>query len=295
MSERNPDTPPDDAGDADEMDGVYLSLAEAHGDDARWAFGTGFTDPLHGVDTAVPPEVDPEELAGSCLALADDALVSAQRLAQWCTRAPELEEEVALANIGLDLIGQARLLYSRAAGADGSGRTEDDYAYLRGPGEFRNLCLAELPNGDFAFTTVRLLVLSAWRLSLLGRLRRHPDPVLAAIAAKSVNELAYHRRYAADWVLRLADGTEESRRRTVRALEELAPWLPELTSADPDSAADALTELQQVLGAARLTLPPSKERAPLPPTGREGGHTRHLPPLLEELQGLARAHPGARW
>ncbi|WP_037577836.1 1,2-phenylacetyl-CoA epoxidase subunit PaaC [Phaeacidiphilus oryzae] len=284
----------DDADDA--TDNVYLSLAETHGDDARWAFGTGFTDPLHGVDTTVPEEVDRAELAATCLALADDALVAAQRLAEWCTRAPELEEEVALANIGLDLIGQARLLYTRTGTADGTGRDEDDYAYRRDPDRFRNLCLAELPNEDFAFTMVRLLALSSWRLSLLARLRGHRDPLLAAVAAKSVTELAYHRRYAADWVLRLADGTDESRSRTVRALEELAPWLPELVEADAEAAADALSELQQVLGAARLTLPQVRDRGPAEaPAGREGVHTAHLAPLLDELQGLARAHPGARW
>ena len=180
-------------------DHVYLTLAEGHEDDARWAYGTGFEDPLHGVDTTVPEGVDADELAAVCVALADDALVSAQRLAEWITRAPELEEEVALANIGLDLLGQARLLYSRAGQADGTGRDEDAYAYFRDAGDFRNVRLAEVPGGDFAFSVVRLLLLSSWRLAHFERLASHPDPVLAAIAAKGAKELAYHRQYAAEW------------------------------------------------------------------------------------------------
>src|SRR5882757_7356226 len=205
-------------------DHVYLSLTEEHdGGDARWAFGTGFHDPLHGVDTAVPEEVDPAELTALCLALADDALVSAQRLAEWCTRAPELEEEVALANIGLDLLGQARLLYARCGQLDGTGRDEDAYAYFRDAGEFRNVRLAELPGGDFAFAIVRLLVLSVWRLALFGRLASAADPVLAAIAAKGVPELTYHRQYAADWAVRLGDGTEQSHARMRAALDQVAP------------------------------------------------------------------------
>ena len=157
-------------------DHVYLSLAEGHddGSDARWAFGTGFEDPLYGVDTTVPDGVDAGELAATCVELGDDALVSAQRLAQWCTRAPELEEEVALANIGLDLLGQARLLYARAGQVDGTGRGEDAYAYFRDAGDFRNVRLAELPIGDFAFSIARLLVLSTLAARALRTARRAP-------------------------------------------------------------------------------------------------------------------------
>ncbi|MYZ35634.1 MULTISPECIES: 1,2-phenylacetyl-CoA epoxidase subunit PaaC [unclassified Streptomyces] len=281
-------------------DHVYLSLAEGHDDDARWAFGTGFEDPLHGVDTTVPDGVDARELTAQCLALADDALVGAQRLAEWCTRAPELEEEVALANIGLDLLGQARLLYARAGQVDGTGRDEDAYAYFRDAGDFRNVRLAELPNGDFAFSTVRLLVLSCWRLAVFGRLATAAkDPVLAAVAAKGVNELAYHRQFAADWTLRLGDGTEESHRRMVTALREAAPYLGELLATEPGfgieavSVRDEVTEvLGQVLDAAGLALPDS---GALAGSGRDGDHTVHLAPLLAELQSVARAHPEATW
>ncbi|MET9716377.1 1,2-phenylacetyl-CoA epoxidase subunit PaaC [Streptomyces rochei] len=272
-------------------DHVYLTLAEGHEDDTRWAYGTGFEDPLHGVDTAVPEGVDAAELAADCVALADDALVSAQRLAEWVTRAPELEEEVALANIGLDLLGQARLLYSRAGQVDGTGRDEDAYAYFRDAADFRNVRLAELPGGDFAFAIARLLVLSTWRLAHFQRLAAHPDPVLAAVAAKGVKELAYHRQYAAEWAVRLGDGTEESHRRMRAALEQVAPYLGELHSAH-DARDEVADVLRRVTEAAGLPLPVYR---PLPGSGRAGEHTEHLVPLLTELQGVARAHPGATW
>lgn len=272
-------------------DHVYMTLAEGHEDDTRWAYGTGFEDPLHGVDTTVPEGIDAAGLAAVCVALADDALVSAQRLAEWITRAPELEEEVALANIGLDLLGQARLLYSRAGQADGSGRDEDAYAYFRDPADFRNVRLAELPCGDFAFSIVRLLVLSSWRLAHFERLASHPDPVLAAIAAKGVKELAYHRQYAAEWAVRLGDGTEESHRRMRRAQEQVAPYIGELFTAY-DVRDEVVADIRQVTAAAGLPMPVYR---PLPGSGRDGEHTEHLAPLLAELQGVARAHPEATW
>ncbi|MFJ8060354.1 1,2-phenylacetyl-CoA epoxidase subunit PaaC [Streptomyces sp. NPDC096142] len=275
-------------------DHVYLSLAEGHDDgDARWAFGTGFEDPLFGVDQTVPEGTDSVQLAALCQALGDDALVSAQRLAQWCTAAPELEEEVALANIGLDLLGQTRLLYARAGQVDGTGRDEDAYAYRRDADAFRNVRLAELPNGDFAFSITRLLVLSCWRLALFERLAgTASDPVLAAIAAKGVKELAYHRQYAAEWAVRLGDGTEESQRRMRDALTAVAPYIDELLTGDDELRAEVLAVLRQVTDAAWLGLP---EAAPVPGHGRDGDHTDHLAPLLAELQSVARAHPEATW
>ncbi|MFI1354421.1 1,2-phenylacetyl-CoA epoxidase subunit PaaC [Streptomyces sp. NPDC020898] len=278
-------------------DHVYLSLAEGHddGSDARWAFGTGFEDPLYGVDTTVPEGVDAGELAATCVALADDALVSAQRLAEWCTRAPELEEEVALANIGLDLLGQARLLYARAGQVDGTGRGEDAYAYVRDAGDFRNVQLAELPIGDFAFSIARLLALSGWRLAHLQRLISHPDPVLSAIAAKGVKELTYHRQYAAEWAVRLGDGTEESHRRMSTAMNQVAPYLGELFTAydvQGEVRSEVVEVLRQVTEAAGLPLP---RVGPSNGGGRDGQHTEHLAPLLAELQSVARAHPEATW
>lgn len=307
-------------------DHVYLSLAEGHDDtDARWAFGTGFQDPLHGVDTAVPEGVDTAALAALCLALGDDALVSAQRLAEWCTRAPELEEEVALANVGLDLLGQARLLYARCGQVDGTGRDEDAYAYLRDPTEFRNVRLAELPGGDFAFCVVRMLVLSVWRLAQCARLASAADPVLAAVAAKAVPELTYHRQYAAEWAVRLGDGTPESHHRMRTALRHVAPYLPELLADRPGFGVDAgavreetLAVLGQVLAAGGLdpaeltgrigaeggsaegeatdgTAADGMAADESAVRGRSGVHTEHLAPLLAELQSVARAHPGATW
>ncbi|MFI5660032.1 1,2-phenylacetyl-CoA epoxidase subunit PaaC [Streptomyces sp. NPDC051684] len=285
-------------------DQVYLALADVGADeegDARWAFGTGFADPLHGVATSLPECVDGRALAACCTALGDDALVTAQRLAQWCTRAPELEEEVALANIGLDLLGQARLLYARAGQADGSGRGEDAYAYFRDAEEFRSVRLAELPGGDFAFCVGRLLVQSAWRLALFEELIGCADPVLAAVAAKGAKELAYHRQYAAEWVVRLGDGTEESHRRMQAAWDELTPWLRELHEdgiaedfgASARSVADTTRAvLAQVAQAAGLT---DSAAAPVPGSGRAGDRTEHLEPLLAELQSVARAHPDATW
>ncbi|WP_405513313.1 1,2-phenylacetyl-CoA epoxidase subunit PaaC [Streptomyces canus] len=279
------------------------------GDGARWAFGTGFTDPLHGIDQTVPDGVDAEDLAACCLALGDDALVSAQRLAEWCTRAPELEEELALANIGLDLLGQARLLYARVGRADGTDRDEDAYAYFRTPADFRNVRLAELPGGDFAFTVARLLVLSVWRLAVCEALTTAPDAVLAAIAAKSVKELAYHRRWAAEWTVRLGDGTDESAARMRAAFDEVAPWLDELLmdgsaarlGAEPAVvAARTRLELFHVLADAGLNRstdvsPLDTSASPVPGSGRNGQHTPHLAPLLAELQSVARAHPDASW
>ncbi|WP_306317112.1 MULTISPECIES: 1,2-phenylacetyl-CoA epoxidase subunit PaaC [unclassified Streptomyces] len=286
-------------------DHAHLALADLGAEEAsdgdRWAFGTGFADPLHGVPTALPEGVDGRALAACCTALGDDALVAAQRLAQWCTRAPELEEEVALANIGLDLLGQARLLYSRAGQCDGTGRDEDAYAYFRDADAFRNVRLAELPGGDFAFCVGRLLVQSAWRLALFEQLTGCADPVLAAVAGKGAKELAYHRQYAAEWVVRLGDGTAESHRRMQQAWDELAPWMGELYGdgvaeafgVAPREVADVTRAvLGQVAQAAGLT---SSPMATVPGSGRAGDHTEHLEPLLAELQSVARAHPDAAW
>ncbi|MFJ5263818.1 1,2-phenylacetyl-CoA epoxidase subunit PaaC [Streptomyces sp. NPDC088387] len=273
-------------------DHVYMSLAEGHDDsDARWAFGTGFEDPLHGVDTTVPEDVDAAALAATCAALGDDALVLSQRLAEWVTRSPELEEEVALANIGLDLLGQTRLLYARCGQVDGTGRPEDAYAYFRDADDFRNVRLVELPNGDFAFSIVRLLVFASWRLAHFTELAGTADPVLAAIAAKGVKELTYHRQYAAEWAVRLGDGTEESRARMLVALEAVAPYWDELFAAH-DARDAVMADLRQVLDAAGLPMP---RATPVPGGGRTGGHTEHLVPLLTELQSVARAHPEATW
>ncbi|RSM65542.1 phenylacetate-CoA oxygenase subunit PaaI [Actinoplanes sp. ATCC 53533] len=213
------------------FDDAYEALTD-HDDDARWAYGTGFTDPLAGVESAVPPGVDRGDLTAYCLALGDDALIMSHRLQQWVTRAPELEDELALANIALDLLGQARLLLSRAAEVEDAGRDEDALAYLRDAAEFRNVRLVERADADFAHLVARLLVFATWRLALLDRLSASADPVLAAIGAKGVKEVTYHRDYAARWVVRLGDGTEVSHARMQAAIDAVTPLIDELFRPD---------------------------------------------------------------
>jgi ring-1,2-phenylacetyl-CoA epoxidase subunit PaaC len=297
---------------------VYDSLANAHDDAGHWAFGTGFDDPLAGVDTTVPDGVDAADLGAYCLMLGDDALVLAQRLTQWITDAPELEEEVAIANVALDLLGQARLLLARAGSVGVLGRSrslatdsipdEDALAYFRDADEFRSTALVEAPNGDFAQTMVRLLTASAVRLAVFSRLRESLDPVLAAIATKGVNELAYHRDHAARWVLRLGDGTEESHRRAQAGAEAVWPLLADVFTAtdveqrlaaagvavDPADVGDEVREvLTQVLQQATLRVP--EWPAVSAPRGRVGQHGEELTELLATMQGLAREHPAATW
>src|SRR3954452_23577217 len=209
-------------------DNVYDSLAETH-EDGQWAFGTGFEDVQEEITSPVPDGVDAADLAQYCLMLGDDALICSQRLSEWVSNAPELEEEVALANIALDLLGQARVLLARAGHVEQRGRDEDALAYLRPEPEFRNIALAELPDGlDFGRAVARLLVFSTWRLALLHRLLGSRDPVLPAVAGKGVKELTSHRDYAARWTLRLGDGTAESHRRMQAALDVVWPYAEEL-------------------------------------------------------------------
>jgi ring-1,2-phenylacetyl-CoA epoxidase subunit PaaC len=288
------------------FDNAYEAITEDN--DPRWAFGTGFADPLAGVDSAVPAGVDGDDLAAYCLMLGDDALVLSHRLQQWCTNAPTLEDEVALANIALDLLGQARLLLTRAGQVDGSDCDEDALAYFRAPDEFRNVRLVELDNGDFADCVVRLLLFATWRLALLAGLVSSIDPVVAAIAAKAVKEVTYHRDYAAQWAVRLGDGTERSQARMHDALAALWPYTAELFApspierrlADLGAAVDPAslrTEFDDVvatvLGAATLSPPATAGQPEV--LGREGSHTAALDTLLAELQCLARADPEAVW
>jgi ring-1,2-phenylacetyl-CoA epoxidase subunit PaaC len=295
------------------FDTAYHAIAEDSGDQ-RWAFGTGFTGPLAGVDQALPDGADAGDLAAYCLMLGDDALVMSHRLQQWLARAPELEEETALANIALDLLGQAQLLLTRAGQADGSGRDEDDLAFGRAEREFRNVWLAEVTDADFGGLIARLLVFSTWRLALTDRLRASRDPVLAAVAAKGVKEITYHRDYAAQWLLRLAGGTDISRARLIAGLAAVTPLIPELftptdtelrlahASLAPSPAslrAEVTAVLAHVLSVADVELPGSLAdgvpAASAPPRGRAGVHTPAMAELLEELQGVARAYPGATW
>lgn len=300
---------------------VFDALVQDPGDSSQWAFGTDFEDPLAGVDTSVPDGADPRTLATYCLMLADDALVLSHRLAQWCSRAPDLEDDIALANISLDLLGQARLLLARAAAADpglvpalpeGSPvPAEDALAFFRDAGDFRNVRLVEVPHGDFAHVVTRVLLFACARLAVLERLRGSRDRVLAAVAAKGVLETKYHRDYAGRWFLTLARGTEESRARTEAALQQLWPLQPELFATHPveaaaaaagigvdpaDVAGEAGAVLDQVLVAAGVARPEAGALAGVRGrTGRHGLHTEALSLMLAEMQVVARAHPRGRW
>lgn len=241
------------------------------------------------------------------LARADDALILGHRLSEWCGHAPMMEEDMALANIGLDLIGQARALYGYAAEVEAAGNDEDRYAYLRDVRQYRNLLLVEQPNGDFARTILRQFLYSAFADPYWRTMMGSADPTLAAIAAKSEKESAYHLRHSAEWVIRLGDGTDESRARAQGAVEELWPYTGEMFLPDEGERgliaegvavdAESLREtwsrtVAAVLAEATLTTPLAgwSQRG-----GRDGRHSEHLGHLLSELQYLQRTYPGAKW
>ncbi|MFC8847891.1 MULTISPECIES: 1,2-phenylacetyl-CoA epoxidase subunit PaaC [unclassified Micromonospora] len=236
---------------------------------------------------------------GFALALGDDALVAAQRLGEWTSRAPEMEEDVALANIALDQLGAARLLLTYAGELEDAGRDEDTLAYLRDDRGFRNCLLVELPNGDFAVTMAKLLFLSAYQFPLYSALAGCADERLAAIGAKARKESAYHRDHAALWVRRLGDGTAESHRRMQAAVDQTWSYTHELFAPWPGAPVDPATlrgdfdaYVGPVLVEATLTRPADGWA---PAGGRDGLHTEHLSFLLAEMQVLHRAHPGAKW
>ena len=241
------------------------------------------------------------------LRLGDDALVLAQRLSEWSARAPELEEDLALTNVALDLLGQARQLLTRAGELEGEGRDEDDLAYLRGDREFLNALIVEQPNGDFARTIARQLMFSTYQLALYDRLCDSADPVIAGVAEKAVKEVAYHRDHAREWTLRLGDGTEESHRRMQEGIDWMWPLAAELFEHDALAerlvaegiAADA-RELRPawehyvggVLEEATLERPDTPYAAT---GGRRGEHSEALGHLLAVMQSTHRAYPGATW
>ncbi len=242
-------------------------------------------------------------VAEYALWLGDDALILSQQLAGWITRAPELEEDVALANIALDLLGHARSLLRYAGTADG--RTEDDLAYFRDEPAFRSAWLFEQPNGDFAQTIARQLAASTYLVELYSALRDSSDATLSAIAAKAVKEVDYHRDHAVQWTLRLAGGTAESRQRMIRAVADVWPYVDELFRDEPlidelegvavrpsrlRTGFDAVVD--EVFSEAGLERPAGE------PSAGGGRHGRHFPALsriLAEMQVLARQHPGATW
>ncbi|HZP53454.1 1,2-phenylacetyl-CoA epoxidase subunit PaaC [Actinocrinis sp.] len=250
-----------------------------------------------------PVEKPVEEYA---LRLGDDALLLSHRLTEWLTRAPDLEEEVALANIALDLLGQARYLLSRAG--QSTAQDEDVLAFRRSDREYRNALIVELPNGDFAHTIIRLLFFSAYQRALYRALEHSADATLAAFAGKALSEVEYHVEYAAGWTVRLGDGTEESHDRAAAAVAELWPYTAELFAADDlvsalsneGIAADPAVlhgewseQVEAVLAQATLGVEPTG--AWRPAGGRNGLHTEALSYLLAEMQSVYRAHPGAAW
>jgi ring-1,2-phenylacetyl-CoA epoxidase subunit PaaC len=240
-------------------------------------------------------------------ALGDDALVMAQRCGEWIASAPELEEDLALANIGLDLLGQATSLLRYAAELEGGGRTEDDLAFLRDADEFANLWLCELDNGDFAVSMARLLVFSTYQLALYSRLCGSTDALFAGVAAKAVKEVAYHRDHATLWVVRLGDGTHTSHLRMQAGLDHVWPFVGEIFEEDWLPAAlvelgvavrpselegGVRSYLRHVVDEATLSTP---SVAPAAGRGRHGVHTEALTVLLTTMQQVHRSHPGVLW
>lgn len=238
---------------------------------------------------------------------ADDALVLGHRLSEWCGHAPMLEEDMALANMGLDLLGQARELYSYAAKVEGRGNDEDKFAYLRDVRQYRNLLLLEQPNGDFARTMVRQFFYAAFADLYWRAMMKSADATLAAIAAKSEKESAYHLRHSSEWMVRLGDGTAESHARAQTAIDDLWAFTGEMfchddseralidggVAVDPASLRGQwLTTVSDVVNEATLVLPKNDW---MQQGGRSGRHSEHLGHLLSELQSMQRTFPGVTW
>ncbi|KQP12317.1 1,2-phenylacetyl-CoA epoxidase subunit PaaC [Pseudorhodoferax sp. Leaf267] len=241
------------------------------------------------------------------LRIGDTCLVLAQRLGEWCGHAPVLEEDIAMANIALDLVGQARALLTHAGQLEGRAHDEDQLAFLRSERDYFNLTIAELPRGDFAFAVLRNTMVATLLKLLWQRLAASNDAEVAAIAGKALKEARYHQQHSGDWVVRLGDGTAESRRRTEKALRQLWLYMPEMFEGDDiDEAASAsglgpawselrapwLAEMQQVLDAAGLAMP---AEAAFRSTGKRGVHSEHMGFMLAEMQHLQRSFPGGRW
>lgn len=247
------------------------------------------------------------DLLTYCLRLGDNAMVLAQRLSEWVRNSPTIELDIAFANIALDHVGQARMLYSYAGEIEGVGRDEDQLAFLRDEREFGNVLLAELPNGDFAKSVLRLFFYSAWALQLYEGLRQSNNERLSAIAGKAVLEVRYQLKHSAEWVVRLGDGTDESHRRIEAALTDLWPFVGELFEADdvevrladagigvdPASLKAAWDKtVNDVFARANLTRPEDDWHLT---GGRHGQHTEQMGYLLAEMQVLQRTYPGCEW
>jgi ring-1,2-phenylacetyl-CoA epoxidase subunit PaaC len=250
---------------------------------------------------------EPNPLFEYVLRLGDNCLILGHRVSEWCGHGPILEEDLALANVALDLIGQAKLWLTLAGEVEGKGRDADKLAYLRDAREFRNMLLLEQKNGDFAFTMTRQFLFDAWHYLLLRELHRSTDSRIAEIADKTVKEVTYHLERSGDWVVRLGDGTEESHRRMQKAVNILWPYTGELFEMDevddallrPGIAADLAALRQPWLEHVGATLEEATLEQPKPGWAQRGGkrgiHSEHLGYLLAEMQFLQRAYPGASW
>lgn len=248
-----------------------------------------------------------EALFKYLLRQADDSLVLGHRLSEWCGHGPVLEEDIALSNIALDLVGQATELYKYAAQVEGKGRTEDDLAFLRIESEYQNVLLVEQTNGDFGKTMVRQFLFDQFEVLLYDRLTKSKDAQIAAIAEKTLMEIKYHVKHSAEWMIRLGDGTEESHERVQKSLNELARFVDELFYQDEVEELlikEGITfdtssfreeydrNVKAILDEATLTLPEAKWNFRV---GRQGTHTEHLGYLLAELQYMQRTYPGMKW
>jgi ring-1,2-phenylacetyl-CoA epoxidase subunit PaaC len=247
------------------------------------------------------------------LHLADNTLILGQRNSEWCGHGPVIEQDIAITNISLDLIGQARSLYQYAAELSGNGATEDSLAYLRDGRDFKNLLITEQPNGDWGQTILRQFFFSSYQYLLYERLQQSSDPTLAGIAEKSLKEVTYHVRWSSEWVIRLGDGTEESRNRMLNAIDELWPFTGELfipadyeTEAAKKGVGIDVSQLKQdwenrinkILFEATLIAEPAvngRDKSWMQKGGKEGKHTEHLGYILAEMQFMQRAYPDSEW
>jgi ring-1,2-phenylacetyl-CoA epoxidase subunit PaaC len=265
-----------------------------------------------GQEVAQPPtrprgQAQQDDLLVLLIRLGDDHLILGHRLSEWCGHAPMLEEDLALPNMALDLLGTARMCYGYAAEIEGGGKTEDDYAFLRDGTAFRHILMVEQPNGDFAYTILRQFFFAAFMHPFWQEMTGSADQQLAAHAQKAVKELAYHIRHAGEWVIRLGDGTPESARRMGDALDALSPYVGELFETDSISMAltkaGILPDMKAVQSQFDTTVAQTFRAATLPDYapefahsgGRRGRHTEHLGHLLAELQFMQRAYPGQSW
>jgi len=249
-----------------------------------------------------------QALASYAAQIGDNGLIIGHRMSEWCFRAPSIEMEMALMNCALDLIGQARELYSYAAKTEGNGKTEDDFAYLRDEQDFRNALLAEVPNGDWGDTIVRLFFMSAYNMLFYTALAKSTDAELAAIGAKSVKEVTYHLRFSSEWLIRLGDGTEESHRRVQKSVDDLWMFTGELfTMSEVETAllADGISvdvtglkkdwdqTVSRVFNQATLTIPENNWAQSGGKTA--GRHTEHMGYIIADMQFMQRRYPGCEW